>query len=188
MPRDRFLRAVVFLAVLIGTVRIPGLAGPLPESPDTPAFREFTQRVQGYLKLRKAVPRLRTTKHREEIVERRSALAQAIRESRAGAKQGDIFTPEISEQFLRVIRSTFQGPKASSVRRTIRQGEPLASMPLTINGAYPERLPLTTVPPTLLVRLPELPERLAYRIVGHDFVLEDTEARMIVDFIPGAVP
>jgi hypothetical protein len=29
---------------------------------------------------------------------------------------------------------------------------------------------------------------MAYRIVGHDFVLQDTEARLIIDFIPGALP
>jgi len=48
----------------------------------------------------------------------------------------------------------------------------------------PCHLPSTTVPPTLLLRLPRLPDKLAYRIVGHDFVLQDTEARLIVDFIP----
>jgi hypothetical protein len=28
----------------------------------------------------------------------------------------------------------------------------------------------------------------AYRIVGHSFVLEDIEARIVIDFIPGAIP
>jgi len=157
-------------------------------SPEPPAFHDFAQRVQQYLKLRKALPEQRTTKRREEIVDRRHALAQAIGESRARAKQGDIFTPEISEQFLRVIRNTLQGSNASDVRKTIRQGEPVAGMHLSVNGAYPENLPLTTVPPTLLRRLPQLPERLAYRIVGHDFVLQDTEARLVIDFIPRALP
>jgi hypothetical protein len=59
---------------------------------------------------------------------------------------------------------------------------------LDVNGAYPARLPSTTVPPTLLLRLPRLPDKLAYRIVGHDFVLQDTEAWLIVDFIPGELP
>ena len=172
------------MIVLAGAVRPQAP----PASPESPAFHEFTERVQQYVKLRKALPQQRTTKHPNEIVDRRHALAQAIRESRAGAKQGDLFTPEISEQFLRVIRSTFQGPNASNVRKTIRQGEPVEGVRLAINGAYPEHLPLTTVPPTLLLRLPQLPERLAYRVVGHDFVLQDTEARLVIDFIPGAIP
>jgi len=183
------MRAFVFLIVLVGALQSPVIAGSPqspPAGPESPAFRDFEQRVQQYLKLRKASPQERTTKRSEEIVDRRRALAQAIRESRPNAKQGDIFTPEISEQFLAVIRKTFQG--SSNVRKTIRQGEPVASMHLSVNGAYPEHLPLTTVPPTLLLRLPQLPERLAYRIVGHDFVLQDTEARLVIDFIPGALP
>jgi len=160
-------------------------AAPVPQNP---AFGDFSQRVEQYLKLRKTLPNERTTKSREQIVDRRHALAEAIRQSRAGAKQGDIFTLEISEQFLRVIRGTLVGANSSSVRKTIRQGEPLASLHLTVNGAYPEHLPMTTVPPTMLLRLPQLPEKIAYRIVGHDFVLQDTEARLVIDFIPGALP
>ncbi len=191
MQPDRFLRAVVFLIVLVGVPRIPVAAGPpqvAPVSPESAAFREFTQRVQQYVKLYKTVPRLRTTKQPKEIVERRKARAQEIRETRSNAKPGDIFTPEVSEEFRRVIRSTFQGANARNVRRTIREGVPLAAVHLSVNADYPDRLPLTTVPPTLLLRLPRLPAEVAYRIIGHDFVLQDTQAKLIVDFILGVVP
>ena len=87
-----------------------------------------------------------------------------------------------------MIRSIFQGPSGTKVRRTIRQGEPVPDRHLTVNSDYPEHLPVTMVPPTLLLRLPQLPKELAYRIIGHDFVLQDIEARVIVDFIPGALP
>ena len=150
-----------------------------------PGFDDFTQRVQQYLKLRKALPNERTSKRAEQIIDRRHSLAEAIREARPAAKQGDIFTPESTEQFVKVIRGTLQG---FNVRKTIRQGEPVAGVHLAVNSAYPEHLPSTTVPPTLLLRLPRLPDKLAYRIVGHDFVLQDTEARLVVDFIPGALP
>jgi hypothetical protein len=191
MQPHRFLRAVVFLIGLVVALQIASAAGPpqVPQvGPEPPAFREFQQRVQQYLTLQKAMPRLRTTKHSKEIVERRHALVQRIREARSNAKPGDIFTPDVSEEFRRVIQSTFQGPNARNVRKTIRQGEPVPGWHLTVNGDYPEHLPLTTVPPTLLLRLPQLPSEVAYRIVGHDFVLQDTEARLIVDFIPGALP
>lgn len=190
MQPHRFLRAV-FLIVLVGALRIPVRAGPPqapPASPDSPPFREFTKLVQQYVKLQKSAPRLKTTKQPEKILDHRQARAQKIRETRSDAKQGDIFTPEASDEFRRVIRSTMQGPNARKVRTTIRQGEPQPDLHLTVNGEYPERLPFTTVPPTLLRRLPQLPSGVAYRIIGHDFVLEDTEARLIVDFIPGAVP
>lgn len=159
---------------------------PLNQQP--PGFDGFTERVQQYLKLRKALPNERTTKRQEQIVDRRLAIAEAIREARPAAKQGDIFTPESTPEFLKVIRGTLRGPKAVNVRKTIRQGEPVMGVHLTVNGPYPEHLPRTTVPPTLLLRLPRLPDKLAYRIVDHDFVLQDTEARLVVDFIPGALP
>ena len=173
------LRPIALLLLLAGTA-------PLPAQP--PTFYDFTDRVKQYVKVRQSAPRLRTTKQGQEIADRRLALAESIRQSRPSAKQGDIFTKEISARFLTIIQSTLHGPNGSNVRQTIRQGDPVATQPLAVNGAYPEGLPLTTVPPTLLLKLPQLPERLAYRIVGRDFVLQDTEARLIVDFIPAAFP
>jgi hypothetical protein len=189
------LRALVFVLVLVGVRWVPMAAGAAqvsPASQPSPAFQDFTQRVQEYLKLRKelqgSVPRRKNTKLRKEIVERQVALAQKIREARSNAKQGDIFTPEISEQFRQTIGSKLHGASASNVRKTIRQGEPLQDVSLSVNAAYPDRLPRTTVPPTLLLSLPQLPQEVAYRIVGHFFVLEDIEARVVIDFIPAAIP
>ena len=191
MRTNRFLRAIVFSALLAGASRFTvaaAVAQSDPVAPEPPAFREFNESVQQYVKLQKAMPRLRTTKKRKEIVERRHALGEKIREARANAKPGDFFTPAVSEEFRRVIRNAFQGPNARSIRKTLREGEPLQGWHLTVNGDYPEHLPMTTVPVTLLLHLPQLPSEVAYRIIGHDFVLEDKEARLILDFIVGAVP
>lgn len=190
MSLDRSLLVRTGFMVLAGALGAPMSGGPpqTPASPDMSAFADFPQRVQQYVKVRQAAPRLRSTKQRQEIVDRRQALAQAIRESRPDAKQGDIFTPDIGRQFVAVIRGILQGASGPIVRKTIRQVDSVPTVRLSVNGAYPENLPMTTVSPTLLRRLPQLPARLAYRIVGHDFVLQDTEARLVVDFIPGALP
>jgi hypothetical protein len=185
MPRNRFSPAAVFL-IVVGLPLVYGSPQPAAAKADAPAFGDFSQRVDKYIKMRKSLPHEKTTKHQEDIVDRRHKLAEAIRASRADAKQGDIFAPEISEQFVKVIRGTLHGSPAA--RKTIRQGEPVAGVHLTVNAAYPEHLPVTTVPPTLLLRLPRLPDRLAYRLVGHDLILQDTEARLVIDFIPGALP
>jgi hypothetical protein len=183
---------MLWRALVVGTAVIAaGAAQSPPANPPSPAFQDFTKRVQDYVKLRKGLPNLprpKKTKARKEIVERQRALAQTIQEARANAKQGDIFSPEISEEFRQAIRSKMQGAKAKNVRKTIRQGEPLIDVRLSVNAAYPDRLPRTTVPPTLLLSLPQLPPEVAYRVVGHFFVLEDIEARIVVDFIPGAIP
>ena len=174
MQSHRFYPAIVLLIVLAGLPKYPVARGQpkvVSNSQEPPAYREFTQRVNEYLKLQKAAPRLRTTKQSKEIVDRQQSLKEKIRETRANAQPGDIFTPEVSEQFQRVIRSTFHGAHATNVRKTIRQGEPLAGWRLRVNGDYPERLPLTTVPPTLLLRLPQLPPEVAYRCQGQAVIL-----------------
>ena len=187
----RFLGPLVFFFVLLGMLLIVmgvGRAQVQSASGESPAFSEFKQHVKDYVALQKGLPRLRPTRQRKEIVARRSALAQKIRETRPNAKVGDIFTPEIAKEFQRVIQSVFQGPNAANVRKTIRQGEPLPGWKLSVNGEYPEHLPLTTIPPTLLVRLPQLPAEVAYGLIGHDFILQDVEARVVIDFIAGALP
>ncbi len=181
-------RAILRFAVATAAVCILA-ASPQPATEsnlESQAFLEFRQHVQDYLKLQRSMPRLRTTKHREEISDRRRALARQIRETRSNAKPGDIFTPEINAAFRQAIRSAFQA--APNVSKTIRQGEPITTWHPRVNRDYPEYLPLTTVPPTLLLHLPQLPEELAYRIVGRDFVLQDIEARVVIDFIRNALP
>jgi len=156
------------------------------------AFQEFTELVQQYMELRKkldaSLPRLGSKESQEHIVAHQQAFAQKIREARAEAKRGDIFAPEIAEEFRRLIRREFQGPKGPNARKTLRQGNPVKPFRLRVNDTYPETLPITTMPPALLLTLPQLPEEVAYRIVGRDLILQDVDARLIVDFIHHALP
>ena len=57
-----------------------------------------------------------------------------------------------------------------------------------MNEPYPDGVPFTTVPPTLLLRFPKLPDQLAYRIVAHDLVLLDVDANLVIDRIPEIIP
>ena len=59
---------------------------------------------------------------------------------------------------------------------------------MKVNQVYPETLAYTTVPPSLLLKLPILPDEVAYRIVGHDLVLLDVKADMVVDLMPRIIP
>jgi hypothetical protein len=62
------------------------------------------------------------------------------------------------------------------------------AVPLKINVKYPEKEPLSTVPPNVLLSLPKVPEELEYRFVGKYLILRDARANIIVDFIPNAIP
>jgi hypothetical protein len=57
-----------------------------------------------------------------------------------------------------------------------------------VNMTYPPNLPKATFPPRLALSLPQLPEVLEYRLVGHHLILRDFEANLIVDYIAGIVP
>lgn len=193
--------SVCCISLALGLAVFPGAAygqegTPKPEdsraAKQERAFKEFAQLVQQYLDLHKkleaSLPPLGPKETQEKIVERKTSLAQKIRGERSDAKKGDVFAPEIAEEFRRLIRIELQGPKGSKARKTIRQGEPLKPLRLRVNDTYPERLPVTTVPPALLLKLPQLPEEVAYRIVGRDLVLLDVEANLILDFIHEALP
>jgi hypothetical protein len=44
------------------------------------------------------------------------------------------------------------------------------------------------MPPRLLAKLPVLPSGLQYRFVDRDLVLWDSQADLVVDIIPDAIP
>jgi hypothetical protein len=155
-------------------------------------LEDFGRRVADYVKLHKAarsqVPDLTPTNSTEAIEHHEHKLAHRIRESRRGASQGHIFTPEISAEFRRLIAVTMQGEEAERIHKSLRRAEPVRPQPLRVNGAYPAGLPLQSTPPSLLLNLPSLPPEVEYRVVGHDLILRDIEANLIVDFISNAIP
>jgi hypothetical protein len=175
----------------------PGFAGqarvPRDSGEEARDLKTFTDRVQAYVKMQKklegSLPALKPTTDAARIAGHQHALAMKIVQARRGARQGDIFTPEATRQFRGIIRGEFQGPEAQLARKTIRQDEPSqVIVHLRVNDVYPENIPLTTTPPTLLSKLPLLPQELVYRIVGRDLTLKDTKAGLIVDLIPNAIP
>jgi len=174
-----------------GTVRREPISEAGQVNEDTRLLKDFSDRVQAYVKLHKrleaSLPPLKPTPDPAKIVSHQQALAKKIQAARQDAKPGSIFTPDITERFLRLIRNEFQGPNASHARATLRQGEPV-KIRLGVNAGYPKGVPLTTVPPTLLLNLPRLPPEVEYRIVDHELILRDIKANLIVDIIPKAIP
>ena len=189
------VRAACFLvaAFLAVSGAFSSTASDKEQKDDAASFKEFTGRVQEYVKLHKTVEsNLPSLKSKEELPEmiaaHQQALARKIREARPHAKAGDIFTRATREAFRHAVRSVFQGPQAAQTRATIKPEEPRKEIHLRVNEPYPDAVPYTTVPPSLLLKLPNLPDEVAYRIVGHDLVLLDVKADMVVDLIPGIIP
>jgi hypothetical protein len=150
---------------------------------------DFESRATRYLNLRKQVAGKSSGKSDspQEIAANQKLLAERIKSGRPNARQGEIFTPELTAFFRRQIKATLRGPKSAEIRASLQHAEPV-NMKLAVNQTYPEKVPLQSTPPSLLLNLPAAPDGLEYRIVGSDLVLRDTEANIVVDFIPELIP
>lgn len=155
-------------------------------------FEDFNRRIASYLELHRQLEKtagpIDDTKDPKEITAREVALGAAIKQARASAKAGDIFTPEIGAAFKSVIANEYKRkPPAVKVDRTIDQEE-LADFIPQVNQVYPPTQPLVTFPHGLLRSLPKLPEELEYRLVQRYLIIRDTAGNIIVDVLPMAVP
>jgi len=161
-----------------------------PNPVDDPRFKEFFDRVREYLKIHDSadarVPSLKETSDPKQVSGREKALADEIRVERAGARQGEVFSPSAAKEIGMVVVEDFKG-RPFSDQKAILIEVPM-KVPPAINTDYPTTLPLATVPPSLLQKLPTLPEELEYRFLGRHLILRDIKANLIVDFIPDVVP
>jgi hypothetical protein len=161
---------------------------------DTPDFTvqvwgyivaDFSARVWDYFELRseleKGLP-LTVTDDPAEIRRGVRALAKRIRVARAGAKQGDMFTPTISVEFRKALILQMD----ANTWAAIMDDNP-GEFSNQINGTYPDGKPLSTVPPNILAVLPRLPDDIQYRFVGRHLILLDARASVILDRIPYAI-
>lgn len=161
-----------------------------PVNPDARVLADYTERIDKYMELRKRLarqaPAPKPTDKAAEIKASQEALAAKIREARAGAKQGEIFTPEASRLFRRLLSSETTGRGGTATRKAIEEDAP-AKIALEVNAAYPEGQPLPTVPPNVLATLPQLPEDLEYRVIHRHLILRDVGANIILDVLPDAI-
>ena len=191
----RLKRASLALALIVFFAGVSSAQPVTNQDPETPVFRvevwgyivdDFSTRVSNYFELRrrleKGLPSLTVTDDPAEIRRTVDALARKIRVARAGAKQGDIFTPTISVAFRKALRFEMNANTWAAVRDD-NPGEFSGQ----INGSYPEGQPLSTVPPNILAVLPRLPDDIRYCFSGRHLILLDTRANVILDRIPYAI-
>jgi hypothetical protein len=154
-----------------------------------PALQHFQRAIVEYLKLRaRLANEIETLVPRStaaQISAASDALARAIKRARPKPQPGTFF----------------DAAAAGAINARLR--ELLARHPVLLDGIddevraahapgvyarFPEASPVSTMPPSLLAVLPSLPPELEYRLVGEDLVLRDTDAALILDVLPKAVP
>ena len=152
---------------------------------DAQHIADFQQRVAAYVKLRNeaaaGMPGQKPTDSPGKMNNQERELAQKIRSLRPSARKGDIFTPEITAQFRRMLSPELKGDDGRDAKAIIKDDAP-TNITFKVNAKYPEGAPVPTVPASLLVNLPTLPEPLQFRIIEKHLVLVDEDADVIVDY------
>jgi hypothetical protein len=161
-----------------------------PANPDAPIVADFLERVKRYEalhnKLEATLPTVPTAASPEVIAQHQEAMERLLTRARANARRGDIFTDPVRAYIRRQLSRVFSGPDGARARATILD-EDTRAVKLTINSRYPSTVPVSTVPPQVLLVLPRLPETLEYRFVGDTLVLLDIHAGTVVDFMEKAL-
>jgi len=155
------------------------------------ALAEFKTRVDAYVqqhrKVESTLPNMPKETTPAVIDARQRELEKLIRAERRDARQGDLLTPDVQKIFKELLARVFAGQAGRDTKATILDENP-GPIRLTINGRYPDEVPMSTVPPQVLSSLPKLPEELAYRFVGERLALLDVHAHTIADYMDAALP
>jgi hypothetical protein len=167
--------------------------GPTPDTADEQkTLDEFKNRVDQYVALHKkaedSLPKLPDNSTPEQIDKSQRELGRLIAEARAGAKQGELFTPAMETLVRKTMARVFHAPDGGAVKDSVMDENPVGQVALTVNQRYPDTVPISTMPPDVLEKLPKMPEGMEYRFVGRHLVILDTHAHLIADFVTNAIP
>ena len=163
-------------------------AGPAAEPAPIKAFQDA---IADYLALRNGLRKEVSGPVKDstsvQLNNASDALAGAIERARGKAQVGAIFSEPVATIIKRRIADAARAEKLRSALADIDDEGAATSTP-KVHLRLPVSEHLATMPPSLLVVLPQLPKELEYRILGRDLVLRDIDASIILDYIPAAVP
>lgn len=154
-------------------------------------LHDFNKSVKQYSvereSVRKKLPALSKDSTPEQIAAYQKQFVDALRVERSYAKQGYLFTAPVAAYIRSIIKTEFKGTDRAQLRETILEAD-TAGVPMRVNYPYPETKELTQIPPTLLLKLPQLPKELKYRFVQRNLLLVDTDNGLIIDYMLNALP
>jgi hypothetical protein len=178
---------LVFCLVLLSALSLAESGSPAQQQHTAPVLtageketvKSFENRVKEYVKLRERVEAKQLPGHSkdakpEEIEAHKKAFEEMVRNARRGAKPGDLFSTDIAGYIRATIRTEFKGTDRKQLRETVLEAD-TKGVPLRVNYPYPETKELTQIPPTLLLKLPQLPKQVKFRFVGRHLLLVDRE-------------
>jgi hypothetical protein len=153
------------------------------------AVAEFNKQVKAYMALHvKEEGSLQDVKKGAtpaEVQAFEKALAGRIKTARATAKQGDVFVADVVPVFRKIFADYYQRRSGREKRLLFDE---VPNFKPEVNMTYPVNAPKATFPPRLSLALPDLTDELEYRLVATSLILRDSEANLIVDYIPNVLP
>lgn len=180
------------VAVCMAVMKAQTPAPPTLSPADKQTADAFEKRAKDYAKMREALeekmPKLSKEAKPEEIETHKQQFQERVRAARVGAKPGDVFTPEATKLIRAMIKDEFKGRERVEFREALLKEAENKAVPLRVNYPYPETQELLEMPPTLLLRLPQLPKQLRYRFVRSNLLLVDRENGLIIDYMTNALP
>jgi len=186
--RGRPVTRILFVMAAFGA---SALTPARQTEPEKVTITRFLERVKAYVaqrdKLEASLPSLPKQTTPEQIDQHQRALEALVRSSRSNARIGDLFGADMTAYLRKRLQQVFAGPDGPTMRAQILEEYP-GPTPLTVNGRYPESVPLSNIPHPVFAVLPELPDAVEFRFVGPQLVVLDSRARLIVDFIRNALP
>jgi hypothetical protein len=169
----------------------PQTAAPALTASQKVTVKAFEKRVKDYVSLRESLerklPSLSTEAKPEEIEAHKKVFEDSVRKARANAKRGDVLTPDIAGYIRSTLKTEFKGTDRKEVRQTVLEAD-TKGVPIRVNYPYPETKELAQVPPTVLLKLPQLPKQVRYRFVRSHLLLVDRENGLIIDYMENALP
>ena len=188
-----FIIAILTFTIpsVISNAQQPATNAAKPTAEEQKLIAAFNQHVKDYLKQRQSVakklPSLSKEATPEQITSYQDKFVAELRAMRAGTMQGYIFQPAFADYVRTTIKTEFPPSDKAEIKQTILEAD-TKGVPLRVNYPYPETKELAQIPPTLLLKLPQLPKEVKYRFVGRHMLLVDTDNGLIVDYMLNALP
>lgn len=184
----------VIVGLMIGVLGIVAAVAGVPSQgsvEEQAALRVFEERIGAYgalhRRLEGPLPSPKASQSLRSLMISRAFLGSAIKTARPNARLGDIFTPAVEQLFRRIITEALEGRDRDAFLGDVND-EDLTTQDFhpRVYDPYPDWA-THKIPALLLQRLPSLPEDIEYRLLGHDLVLWDTHADLIVDVLSDAI-
>jgi len=193
MAAARVFRSVA----LAGLFSVAPAAAYCSQSPsvslsDQKLLSDFSKKAKDYASKESMLTqsKMKPTADVAKLQQQRQQLRDAMQQSRANARRGDLFTDETGEVFRKILVNLLNGPDGKKIKISLSHAEPAAPAEFKVNGEFPNKngQPIQSVPPTVLKVLPALPKGLEYCLAGKTLALRDAAANMVIDYLPNALP